>query len=281
LSNGSFGESYAIDTTTFGKKFNENAGIDELNPLYIDLRNQIDTFIKFAKDNPKKTFFVAEIGIGIAIIPNEIIGPLFVDAIEIKNICLPKSYFKICYETKTEQLKEKSIACHEEKKQNYLNRKYLFDSKNTLTYREMKVGKFLHKNYIVFTHSKNHSDEVVYRTDIYDRKNEKIIEKKIRNNSVYTRVCLEKLTATLNGFNDKANQEIQKNLLDEIHEMNINDTNIKYSIEKLQKINYLESKCVATHSMKALKKYKEKISKLDKKVSKIIEEETQKTFSFP
>lgn len=55
----------------------------------------VNQFIDFAKEHREKKFLVAEIGCGIAgFIPEEI-APLFIKAIEIPNISLPKRFWEI------------------------------------------------------------------------------------------------------------------------------------------------------------------------------------------
>lgn len=74
------GKTYAIPTM--------QGGIETIKPY-------IDQFIEFAKDNPTSTFLVTPIGCGIAgFTPNEI-APLFIEAVDVENIYLPSSFWKV------------------------------------------------------------------------------------------------------------------------------------------------------------------------------------------
>ena len=70
------GQSYAIDTMD---------GEDVM-------RNQIDGFIIFAKNHPELTFYVTEIGCGIAGYKPEQVAPYFKNCTD--NIILPESFIK-------------------------------------------------------------------------------------------------------------------------------------------------------------------------------------------
>lgn len=74
------GRSYAIPTM--------QGGVDTIRPY-------VDEFIAFAKANADRQFLVTPIGCGIAGFEPEDIAPLFRDAIEVKNICLPESFWDI------------------------------------------------------------------------------------------------------------------------------------------------------------------------------------------
>ena len=54
----------------------------------------VNKFIEYAKDNPHLLFLVTPIGTGLAKIPCQNIAPLFKNAINIKNIYLPESFWK-------------------------------------------------------------------------------------------------------------------------------------------------------------------------------------------
>ncbi len=73
------GKSYAIPTM--------HGGIDKIKPY-------VDEFIEFAKKNRNLIFLVTKIGCGIAGFKEEEIAPLFEKSTSIKNITLPKSFFK-------------------------------------------------------------------------------------------------------------------------------------------------------------------------------------------
>lgn len=74
------GQSYAIPTM--------QGGVETIQPY-------VDEFIAFAKQHTQLTFFVTRIGCGIAGFRDEDIAPLFVEAIDIENIILPKSFVDI------------------------------------------------------------------------------------------------------------------------------------------------------------------------------------------
>lgn len=74
------GQSYAIPTM--------QGGVETIKPY-------VDDFIKFAKKHTDLFFYVTRIGCGIAGFKDEQIAPLFVDALDIENICLPQSFVKI------------------------------------------------------------------------------------------------------------------------------------------------------------------------------------------
>ena len=74
------GNSYAIPTM--------QGGVDSIQPY-------VDRFIDFAIQHPELTFYVTKIGCGIAGFKEEEIGPLFIKAIKVENIALPKSFADI------------------------------------------------------------------------------------------------------------------------------------------------------------------------------------------
>lgn len=71
------GQSYAIPTM--------QGGVETIRPY-------VDEFIEFAKSHSQLTFLVTRIGCGIAGFRDEDIAPLFKQAVEVKNIILPKSF---------------------------------------------------------------------------------------------------------------------------------------------------------------------------------------------
>ena len=71
------GQSYAIPTM--------QGGVDTIQPY-------VKQFIDFAKAHKELFFYVTRIGCGIAGFRDSDIAPLFKDALEIENICLPKSF---------------------------------------------------------------------------------------------------------------------------------------------------------------------------------------------
>ncbi|CCY50525.1 MULTISPECIES: A1S_2505 family phage non-structural protein [Bacteroides] len=77
------GQTYAIPTM--------QGGIGTIRPY-------IDQFIKFAQNDPERTFLVTEIGCGIAGFRPADIAPLFKNAINIPNIWLPQRFWEILQE---------------------------------------------------------------------------------------------------------------------------------------------------------------------------------------
>lgn len=71
------GQSYAIPTM--------QGGVETIKPY-------VDQFIAFAKQHPESFFYVTRIGCGIAGFRDAEIAPLFVEAIGLSNVCLPKSF---------------------------------------------------------------------------------------------------------------------------------------------------------------------------------------------
>ena len=71
------GQSYAIPTM--------QGGVETIKPY-------VDEFIEFAKAHPELTFLVTPIGCGIAGFTTDEIAPLFLPALDIDNILLPKSF---------------------------------------------------------------------------------------------------------------------------------------------------------------------------------------------
>ncbi len=71
------GQSYAIPTM--------QGGVETIRPY-------VDEFIRFAREHAELTFLVTRIGCGIAGFRDKDIAPLFKDAMDIKNIILPKEF---------------------------------------------------------------------------------------------------------------------------------------------------------------------------------------------
>ena len=63
-------------------------GVDTIKPY-------VDEFIAFAKSHPDLFFYVTRIGCGIAGFRDKEIAPLFKEAREVENICLPESFAKL------------------------------------------------------------------------------------------------------------------------------------------------------------------------------------------
>ena len=71
------GQSYAIPTM--------QGGVETIKPY-------VDEFIAFAKEHPELFFYVTRIGCGIAGFRDKQIAPLFAEAIDVTNICLPETF---------------------------------------------------------------------------------------------------------------------------------------------------------------------------------------------
>lgn len=74
---GQQGQSYAIPTM--------QGGVDTIKPY-------VDQFIAFAKEHTELFFYVARIGCGIAGFKDSDIAPLFKNALNMDNICLPETF---------------------------------------------------------------------------------------------------------------------------------------------------------------------------------------------
>ena len=83
------GQTYAIPTM--------QGGIGTIRPY-------IDQFIKFAQNDPERTFLVTEIGCGIAGFRHADIAPLFKNAINIPNIWLPQRFWEILQKEEVQDL---------------------------------------------------------------------------------------------------------------------------------------------------------------------------------
>lgn len=71
------GDSYAI---------NSMDGLEEL-------KKEAERFVHYAKEHPERTFLVTAIGCGIAGYSASEVAPLFVKAVDVENIWLPKSFW--------------------------------------------------------------------------------------------------------------------------------------------------------------------------------------------
>ncbi len=74
------GQSYAIPTM--------HGGVEEIRPY-------VDEFIALAREWDQNTFYVTRIGCGIAGFTDEEIAPLFTEAVELYNVRLPESFYRI------------------------------------------------------------------------------------------------------------------------------------------------------------------------------------------
>lgn len=66
-------------------------GVDTIKP-YVNL------FVEFAAKHPELTFYVTKIGCGIAGFDCEDIAPLFVDALKLPNVILPREFVEILHD---------------------------------------------------------------------------------------------------------------------------------------------------------------------------------------
>ena len=71
------GQSYAIPTM--------HGGVEDIKPY-------VDEFIRYAAEHPELFFYVTRVGCGIAGFKDREIAPLFAEARELKNVCLPKGW---------------------------------------------------------------------------------------------------------------------------------------------------------------------------------------------
>jgi len=83
-SEGLQGQSYAIITKELRKDY---------QPVSLqEVKEGVDTFIQFAKDNQHLTFYVVELGCNLAYFTVEEIAPLFRPAMRLKNVYLPERF---------------------------------------------------------------------------------------------------------------------------------------------------------------------------------------------
>ena len=74
------GQSYAIPTM--------QGGVETIKPF-------VDQFIYYARQNLIYRFYVTRIGCGIAGFTDEEIAPLFREAVDVENICLPTEWWSL------------------------------------------------------------------------------------------------------------------------------------------------------------------------------------------
>jgi hypothetical protein len=83
-SQGLQGQSYAIITKELRKDY---------QPVSLqEVKEGVDTFIQFAKNNPHLTFYVVELGCNLAYFTVEEIAPLFRPVMGLKNVYLPERF---------------------------------------------------------------------------------------------------------------------------------------------------------------------------------------------
>ena len=74
------GQCYAIPTM--------QGGVETIKPY-------VDEFIEFSRQHPERKFLVTRIGCGIAAFTPDEIAPLFLEAIDQKNVILPKDFVEV------------------------------------------------------------------------------------------------------------------------------------------------------------------------------------------
>lgn len=85
-SQGLQGQSYAIITKELRKGY---------KPVSLqEVKEGVDTFIQFAKDNKHLTFYVVELGCNLAYFTVEQIAPLFKPTMRLKNVYLPERFLE-------------------------------------------------------------------------------------------------------------------------------------------------------------------------------------------
>lgn len=85
-SEGLQGQSYAIITKELRKDY---------QPVSLqEVKEGVDTFIQFARDNEHLTFYVVELGCNLAYFTVEQIAPLFRPAMRLKNVYLPERFLE-------------------------------------------------------------------------------------------------------------------------------------------------------------------------------------------
>lgn len=87
-----YGQASGLQGRTYGIPTKDNTvrrvlSVSEIKPY-------IDEFIEFATNNSQLTFLVTEIGCGLSGYKPKDIGPLFINALEVVNIHLPKRFWR-------------------------------------------------------------------------------------------------------------------------------------------------------------------------------------------
>ena len=57
------------------------------------MQEQVGRFIRYAKEHPERTFLVTAVGCGIAGFEPKEVAPMFSEAVDMKNVWLPKSFW--------------------------------------------------------------------------------------------------------------------------------------------------------------------------------------------
>ena len=91
-----FGAQHRVSTGPTGKCY----AIPTIVKKKIMIKEHINNFIKYAKENSYKTFLVIDIGCGSAGYKPAGIAPFFKDAILLENVHLPESFWKVLIKNK-------------------------------------------------------------------------------------------------------------------------------------------------------------------------------------
>jgi len=95
------GQCYALPTM--------QGGVETIKPY-------ADDFIAYAREHRELFFYVTRIGCGIAGFRDSEIAPLFRDALEVDNICLPETFVKcLKQERGSEQIPRKALSADSRK----------------------------------------------------------------------------------------------------------------------------------------------------------------------
>jgi len=86
VAEGISGSTYAIPTKD--KTVRKSLSVKAIN-------NYVDRFIKYAAENEDKVFLVTEIGCGLAGFTPDDIAPMFINALDMDNVKLPKRFWNI------------------------------------------------------------------------------------------------------------------------------------------------------------------------------------------
>ena len=87
------GQSYAIPTDIRGE------AVENVSAY---MKKHIDKFIDYAKDHQEKTFLVTKVGCGNAGFDEEFMAPFFKEALDMKNVRLPREFVESLTKGKTE-----------------------------------------------------------------------------------------------------------------------------------------------------------------------------------
>lgn len=87
-----YGQASGLQGRTYGIP-TKDANVEYTLPI-AEIKPYVDSFIKFAADNPHLTFLVTEIGCGLAALTPEEVAPLFAGAVGVQNIHLPARFWR-------------------------------------------------------------------------------------------------------------------------------------------------------------------------------------------